>query len=48
MKEEMFPHTRKVLHWLRRGVAEGKLQSHRGDHSNRGAEGKVERFPLRG
>ena len=26
----------------------GKLQSHRGEHSNRGAEGKVERFPHRG
>ena len=23
----------------------GKLWSHRGEHSNRGAEGKVERFP---
>ena len=23
----------------------GKLQSHRGEHSNRGAEGKAERFP---
>ena len=26
----------------------GKLQSHRGEHSNRSAEGKVERFPHRG
>ena len=26
----------------------GKLQSHRRDRSNRGAEGKVERFPHRG
>ena len=26
----------------------GKLQSHRGEHSNRGAEGKAERFPHRG
>ena len=25
----------------------GKLQSHGGEHSNRGAEGKVERFPHR-
>ena len=44
----MFPHTRKPLHWQRRGWAGGKLQSHRGEHSNRGAEGKVERFPHRG
>ena len=48
MKEEMFPHTRKVLHWWRRGTAEGKLQSHGGEHSIRGTEGKVERFPHRG
>ena len=26
----------------------GKLQSHGGEHSNRGAEGKAERFPHRG
>ena len=26
----------------------GKLQSHEGKQSNRGAEGKVERFPHRG
>ena len=26
----------------------GKLQSHGGEHSNRGAEGKAERFPQRG
>ena len=30
------------------GVAGGKLWSHRGEHSNRGAEGKAERFPHRG
>ena len=48
MKEEKFPHTTKSLHWQRRGVVGGKLQSHRGERSNRGAEGKVERFPHRG
>ena len=49
MKEERFPHTRKPLHWERRwGVMGRKLQSHRGERSNRGAEGKVERFPHRG
>ena len=48
MKEERFPHTRKPLHWCRWGVAGGKLRSHRGERSNRGAEGKVERFPHRG
>ena len=48
MKEEKFPHTRKPLHWRRWGVAGGKLQSHGGERSNRGAEGKVERFPHRG
>ena len=31
-----------MLHWW------GKLQSHGGKHSNRGAEGKAERFPHRG
>ena len=29
-------------------MAGGKLQSHGGERSNRGAEGKVERFPHRG
>ena len=48
MKEEKFPHTRKPLYWWRRGLAGGKLQSHRGEHSNEGAEGKAQRFPHRG
>ena len=48
MKEERFPHTRKPLHWWSQGVVGGKLWSHRGERSNRGAEGKVERFPHRG
>ena len=48
MKEEKFPHTRKLLHWWRPGVAGEKLWSHRGEHSNRGAEGKKERFLHRG
>ena len=48
MKEEKFPQTRKPLHWWRRGVGGGKLWSHGGEHSNRGAEGKAERFPHRG
>ena len=48
MKEETFPYTRKPLHWRRQGVAGGKLQSHRGERSHRGAEGKAERFPHRG
>ena len=49
MKEEKFPHTRKPLHWQRPGVdGGGKLLNHRGEHSNRVAEGKVERFPHRG
>ena len=49
MKEEKFPHTRKTLRGRRQGVAVGgKLRSHRGDPSNRDAEGKAERFPHRG
>ena len=48
MKEEKFPHTRKPLHWRSWGWEGGKFQSHGGEHSNRGAEGKVERFPQRG
>ena len=48
MKEEMFPHNRKPVHWQRQGVAGGKLQSHRGERSNRGSEGKAERFLHRG
>ena len=49
MKEEGFPHSRKPLHGWRLLVEEGgELWSHGGEHSNRGAEGKVERFPHRG
>ena len=51
MKEEKFPHTRKPLHWQRRGVGTmegGELRSHGGEHSNRSAQGKEERFPPRG
>ena len=49
MKEEKFPHPRKPLHWQRWGGWAGrKLQSDRGERSNRGAEGKEERFPQRG
>ena len=48
MKEERFPHTRKPLHWWRRGVAGVKLWSRGGERSNKGAEGKAERFPHRG
>ena len=45
MKEEKFPQTRKPLHGRRWGVVWGKLRSHGGERSNRGAEGKAERFP---
>ena len=48
VKEEKFPHTRKILHWWRQGVAGGKLQSHGGECSNRGVQGKAERFLHRG
>ena len=49
MKEEKFPHTRKPLHWWRWGVeGAGELRSHGGQRSNRGAEGKAERYPHRG
>ena len=48
MNEEKFPHTRKPFHWWRQGVGRGKLQRQGGEHSNRGAEGKVERFLHRG
>ena len=48
MKEEKFPHTRKPLHWWRQGVVGEKLRSHGGEHSNRDAEGKAERFQHRG
>ena len=48
MKEEKFPHTREPLHWQGRGLGRGKHQSHQGEHSNRSAEDKEERFPHRG
>ena len=48
MKEEKFPHTRKPLLCKRWGLAEGKLWGHGREQSNKGAEGKAERFPYRG
>ena len=48
MKEERFPHTRNPVHWWRWGLGGGKLRSHGGERSNKGAEGKAERFPHRG
>ena len=49
MKEEKLPHIREPLHWQRQGVVGvGKLQSHGGECSNRGAESKAERFLHRG
>ena len=49
MKEERFANTRKPLHGRRLLMAEGgEFRSHGGEHSNRGAEGKAERFPHRG
>ena len=51
MKKERFPHTRTSLHWQRRGGGGwgGRdLRKHRGEHSNRGAEGRAERFLQRG
>ena len=48
-EEEKFPHTRKPLHGWRLRVEEaGELRSHGEECSNRGAEGKAERFPHRG
>ena len=47
VEEEKFPHTRKPLHWWRQGVVGVKFQSHGGESSNKGVEGKVERFPHR-
>ena len=48
MKEERFPHTRKPLRGRRLRVGGGKLRSHGGERSHRGAEGKAERFAHRG
>ena len=49
-KEEKFPHTSMPLHPPEMGGrgAGGKLRSHGEEGSNRGAEGKAERFPHRG
>ena len=48
MKEERFPHTRRPFAGGDRGGGGGKLQSHGGERSHRGAEGKAERFAHRG
>ena len=48
MKKERFPHTRKPLRRRTASGGGGKLRSHGGECSNRGAEGKAERFPHRG
>ena len=47
MKQEKFPHTRKPLPWWRRGLAVGETSEPRRTEQQRGAEGKVERFPHR-
>ena len=47
MKEEKFPYTRSPFTGGDGGWAGGKIQSHGGEHSKRGAEGKAERFPHR-
>ena len=47
MKEEKFPHTRQPLHWRRQGAAGGKIRSHGGELSHRGAQGKAERCAQR-
>ena len=48
MKEEKFPHTRKPLHWQKRGVGRGKASEPQRRAQQQGAEGKAERFPHRG
>ena len=49
MKEEKFPHTMERPSLVGSGGGwVGKLRSHGGERSNRGAEGKAERFPHRG
>ena len=48
MKEERFPHTRSPFAGGDCGWWRGKLRSHGGECSHRGAEGKAERFPHRG
>ena len=48
MKEERFPHTRSPFAGRHCGWPRGKLRSHGGERSHRGAEGKAERFPHRG
>ena len=45
MKEERFPHTRSPFAGGDCGWQRGELRSRGGERSNRGAEGKVERFP---
>ena len=48
MKEEKFHTLGRPFTGGDGGAGGGKLQSHRGEHSNRGAEGKAESFPHRG
>ena len=48
MKEERFPHTRSPFVGGDCRWQGGKLRSHGGKRSNRGVEGKAERFPHRG
>ena len=48
VKEEKFPHARKPLPGRDGEWVGKKFQSHGGERSNRGAEGKAERCPHRG
>ena len=48
MKEEKFPHTRKPLHWQRRGVDEGEGSEPQRRVQQQGCRGQRERFTHRG
>ena len=48
MEEEKFPHTRKPLHWQRRGGGKGEASEPWTRAQQQGAEGKAKRFPHRG
>ena len=45
MKEEKFPHTRKPLHWWRRGVAGGEASEPRRRAQQRGCRGQNREIP---
>ena len=48
VKEEKFPHTRKPLHWWRRGVGRGEASELQRREQQQGCRGQSREIPAQG